>query len=647
MKSKKIWLWAIPMALLLCVMLLAQQNLFSSSNKEEAPSDAPRSSYDFPHDLANSATEREAAEFAWETFIAMNWPAAKRAGEPDKQKVLGDKGPTVWETWMEVFDLFADPSHPPKWGAENFAPNVCDGKSAAKVLHQSTKVSDLLDERDQAVGGALVDVNGNIARYEVRVNEAMFQFIVDNQLYNKQGQAIMPEAKFKFPNGSIELKAAWKQMEKGVDDFSRFHTATTLIYDKDIDNIGVNTDCLPASVRKNMRKCDTVTMGLVGLHIVYRVPSAPSSVWITFEQVDNTNDTPKGAKASFYDKKCKDCLPNKRFCDVPGQQFTQVERVVLNEPSITKSDEVYKAVNTERQNSKLIKGTKWQYYKLVGVQYPTDPTFDRVGKPNRRQLANTTMETYNQSASSCVGCHAFARSSNPAFLSDFSWFMARAQIDSNFRLGPNSTAEEIMFYVSYVKPYKLWRTWPDDQWNKFSNVMGGENPHGKSVRIYVNDIAYNHVFDSNGKMKSDHKRRLPVGSIILKENFRVPFPIPATPSDLVEITLMYKQKGQSGPTDDPENWNWIKSAPNGVRIDNQGADESCFSCHSWKGNGDFMLSFNFGDEPVIQTNRTDQLLAKQFAKEKDLSPSEVELMQKFFSDQEKVQQLMREKMSDK
>lgn len=637
---------AISVLLLVGVILLAQQSLFSSARATKADPDDRRSAWDLPSDLANTATEEQAAEFAWQTFIAMNWPASSKAGQPDKNKKFGTPGTTTWETWMEVFDLFADPSTPPKWGDENLTPKDCEGKLANKILHQSTKVSGLLDERDQAVGGAMVDVRGNIARYEVRVNQPMFQFIVDGGLYNKEGQAAMPEEKFKFPNGSIELKGAWKQMVAGKDDYSRFHTANTLIYDKDIDNLEVNTDCLPASVRENMTTCDTTTMGLVGLHIVYRVPSAPSSVWITFEQVDNTNDTPKGNTPSFFDPNCpeSDCPPNTRFCDVPGQKFTQVERVILDEPAITKSDKIYAEVNARMQNSELIKGTVWENYKLVGIQYPTDPEFDRVGKPNRRQLANTTMETFNQSASSCVGCHAFARSSNPAFLSDFSWFMARAQSNPAYQLDENSTAEEIMFFASYVKPYKLWRSWPDDQWNKFSGVMGGENPHGKSVRIYVNDIAYNHVFDEEGNMKTDHARSLPVGSIILKENFRVPFPVPATPSDLVEITLMYKQKGQTGPTDDVSNWNWIKSTPNGTRIDNRGGDESCFSCHSWEGNGDFMLTFNFGEEPVIQTNRIDELLAKQFMKEKDISKEEAQLLKQFMEDQKKVQELLRKKM---
>lgn len=611
---------------------------FFSGCEKQAASD--RQDYQLPLDLANTATERQAAEFAWETFIAMNWPASDSNGIPDTGKSFGEPGTTVWETWMEVFDLFEDPTQPPAWNDKNFVPVTCNAELTTKILHQSTKVSDLLDERDQAVGGAMVDVAGNIARYEVRINRPMYDFIVDNGLNNKEGQGTFPQDKFKFPNGSIELKGAWKKMVHGSDDLSRFHLANSLIYDKDIADTTVNTDCLPVSVRDKMGECDTATMGLVGLHIVYRVPSAPSSVWITFEQIDNTNDTPEGATPSFYKPNCDSCPPNTRFCDDPNQDFTQVERVILDEPAITFSDSVYRLVNEEFQKSDLVKNTKWKYYKLVGVQYPTDPEFDRVGKPNRRQLANTTMETFNQSASSCVGCHAFARSSNPVFLSDFSWFMARAKSDPSFTLDSTSTAEEIMFYVSYIKPYKLWNTWPDDQWNKFSGPIGGENPHGKSVRLFVNDIAYSHVFDEKGQLRPNQDRILPEGSIILKENYRVSFPTPPTPSDLVEITLMYKQKSQDGPTDSPLNWNWIKSTQNGARIDNRGADESCFSCHSWQGNGDFMLLFNFGQEPVIQTQRIDSLMAREFAKENQLTPADVKLMKSFLAEQDSVHALM-------
>ena len=615
--------------LLTLAFLVATLGLLTNCDSESGTPAGNREPWELPQDLAYVATDEQAATFAWETFIAMNWPGSMETpGEPLQDQPFGADRPVVWETWIEVFDLFdtlpGGAYHVPKWEDPNRIPQVCaDFDPGNKVLHQASKVSDLLVEREQAVGGAIMDLNGNLARYEVRVNKPMFDFIVENELYNALKQATFPEEKFRFPNGSIELKGSWKKMTKN-DDFSRFHTAHSLVYDPK-----KSIDCLPEKEKKKENKdCQMDTMGLVGLHVVYRIPSAPMSVWMTFEQVDNTNDTPEGQTPSFYDPNCTTCPQNTRFCDNPDQNFTQITRFISDDPGVKKSDEATARVNEKFQNSELIKGTVWEHYKLVGIQYPTDTAYDRVGKPNRRQLANTTMETFNQSASSCVGCHAFARSKNPAFLSDFSWMMDRAKPPKGYFPGPDATTEEIIYYVSFLNPYKKWKVWPNDQWNRFDKPMGGENPHGKTVNLYVNDIAYNYAIDTdkgNPVADSTVTPVLPVGSIIVKENFRVPFPMRPTPSDLIEVTIMFKQAEAPG----PNHWVWIKTTPNGTRIDNQGADESCFSCHAWEGNGDFMLLFNFGKKPVIQTHRVDSLLLEQADKNPKLSDKEKQWIESY------------------
>lgn len=601
---------------------------------DPAPATPPpgvREAWDLPSDLPYVATDEQAATFAWQTFIAMNWPGSMdQPGKPLTDQTFGADGPAVWETWIEVFDMFdtlpGGAFHVPKWNDPNRIPDLCSELPGNhdKVLHQAAKVSDLLVERDQAVGGAMVDVNGNITRYEVRVNETMFDFIVNNELYNALKQATFPEEKFRFPNGSIELKGAWKKMTS-TDDFSRFHTAQTLVYDRKMADLKVNTDCLPAGTIEQMQECHVDTMGLVGLHVVYRVPSAPMSIWMTFEQVDNTDDTPEGQTPSFYDPKCDSCPQNTRFCDDPDQGFTQVTRFIPDTDKIHEIDRITDKVNKEFQNSELVKGTVWEHYKLVGVQYPTDTASDRVGRPNRRQLANTTMETFNQSASSCVGCHAFARSKNPTKLSDFSWMMDRAKMPKGYFPDEQSSTEEILYFLSYIEPYKMWPSWPEDEYNFFSNhlPLGGENPHGKTVNLYVNSVAYNYAIEmKNGKpvARTDTDRNFPVGSIIVKENYRVPFPMKPTPSDLIELTVMFKRT--RSPEPNPTDWDWIKSTPNGTQIDNEGPDESCFSCHSWQGNGDFMLLFNFGEKPVITGKLLDQLELKQALGNPKLSEGE-------------------------
>lgn len=52
----------------------------------------------------------------------------------------------------------------------------------------------------------------------------------------------------------------------------------------------------------------------------------------------------------------------------------------------------------------------WQYYQLVGTQWPFLPTLFTSGEgytPNI--MANTVLETFEQKNSSCMGCHSNAR----------------------------------------------------------------------------------------------------------------------------------------------------------------------------------------------------------------------------------------------
>jgi hypothetical protein len=72
-----------------------------------------------------------------------------------------------------------------------------------------------------------------------------------------------------------------------------------------------------------------------------------------------------------------------------------------------------KSVTTAYQ--KAVAGTPWQYYELVGVQFPVNPVVNKqvvgTAKGNGAQisdcyLANVTMESFVQSTS-CVTCHSY------------------------------------------------------------------------------------------------------------------------------------------------------------------------------------------------------------------------------------------------
>jgi len=561
-----------------------------------------------PIDLNRSATPEEAAQFAWNTFLAIN-------------KEQPDSTGTQWENYKEAFDIFLpNAKAPTTWGQLTTSMNPpCDtlrtkGKETKrKVLRTTSKVSPVINETDQAVGGVLIDRNSNIVHYEVYMNQPMFEYVFQNQFYNAITQA---GSNIDFPTGSMELKASWRILDESVDEISRYYTSKAIIYIPDSTLIR-KQDCLPQAVKDKMKVCSEELVGLVGLHIVYKTPSNPNFTWMTFEQIDNVESHEANGKLippTFRnkDKAITGCPDNSRQCDCPEQETSQITR----QDTIPKwvSD-----VNVSVRDSLATASSIWANYELVGIQWARDDS--RTGNPLLDNLGNSTMETFNQTASSCIGCHAFSRSSNPTIYSDFSWVMGRAQ-NPEVEL-PDANGKALLKYIMRENPYKEWGTWPDSIWSIYSKASAGENPHGFTIRIYANDVAidyYNSIKDS-----LPANPELPVGSIVMKENFRSKLPHEPQPSDLVELTVMYKALNSKGDTE----WFWMKARPFGP-IDVAGFNiDACSSCHSnWKGNGDGMLSFNFGKRPVI----TEYPYTSNESTNQNYSSEEIKTLKKYLSE---------------
>ncbi len=76
------------------------------------PSDQPQPSPDIGTD-ASTATLTEASNFAWQEFIALNWPAAQlngvvQRGQPDTSAKFGQARatPLVWESYRQKVEIF-------------------------------------------------------------------------------------------------------------------------------------------------------------------------------------------------------------------------------------------------------------------------------------------------------------------------------------------------------------------------------------------------------------------------------------------------------------------------------------------------------------------------------------------------------------
>lgn len=419
------------------------------------PFELPEKSYQIPTDPSPILEQVTANEFAWQSFIAVNWPAATgegtERGKPDTQRPFGAPGPVVWETYKNVMDVFLeDGAKPLPWNADG-VPHAKD--AAARVMPRVSKskpdahkIGHLLDlvqsqrqtqpgvsefksgisEAQPSVASWLVAQNQTLTRFEVFINKTVFDYVYENGFYDAKNQvnAVQPGGPgVASPIGAMEFKAAWIEITKGMDA-SRYHTTEATL---DIDPNREND------------KSRQATMGLVGLHIIHKTPNAPQYVWATFEHKDNCPDVGAGSKGDqwhYY----SDTLNPKNFNMPPQQNPAQVVRMTPLPDEVKALNEKYQGA-IRRDNQKHGIQSPWPNYQLVNTQWPSNsitvPPLTKAPLPGGnaipRILANTTMETYVQDLS-CLHCHINARISadgadeaSAEFASDYSFVYGMAK----------------------------------------------------------------------------------------------------------------------------------------------------------------------------------------------------------------------------
>lgn len=418
----------------------------------QAPLKSPEISWQVPSDVQGelkqsnlNVVQRAADLFAWQEFIALNWPAKSGVrGVPNQTANLNAPVPRVWETWKETSEVYLpNGKEPLPWNAPATLPPSLDSQKPLKILYRQSKVDEVLSDEfqptkaDLALPGTLTDQKGRIVRYEIRMNQIAFDYVVENKLYDANHQAKLDT--FNFPNGAILIKAAWREVDPQEE--KRFHTVSAYVAD--------NADLKKATYQEKR-------MGLVGFHIMHKTASAPQWIWSTYEQVDNV----RGEQPSFFNLHCPDCLTNRQTqANVPNQitRLTPIpsQNPDCNQPTQAKDN----VVELNRTIQAGLKNSVWQYYELINTQWPlpkakTDTTSETVFQVNPVILANTTMESYIQKTSSCMGCHAIARSVNPNQYAsaDFTYTLAYAQ--------PQPAQTQII--PSPEQPVSAWDT---EHWN--------------------------------------------------------------------------------------------------------------------------------------------------------------------------------------
>lgn len=336
--------------------------------------------------------------YGWQLFLALNWPA-KSAGEPDPGKPFGDPGDyadTVWQTYKSAFEVFGD-KQPSPWGMNG--DHELQLNSA--VIKETFLKYDLQSDHNW-----LTDQDGKVVRYEIRVNQDEFHYILKNDLWHQEGlwKAMtagpgidLPDQKSEFGNvGAMEVKGAWRIIPEARRAYfeANYKVAHAKVWD-------------PAS--KNWKDQD---VALVGLHIIKKTPKSPQWVWTTFEHRDNNpvqGDSGEGRQWNFFDPELFKRDPNYKpsWMSAPQRSTPRsrpVQLVRVKQPSSDDPDTA--AINDAMHKliaSKFPKSV-WRNYDLVSVQWPREPVQPKPleqkvlpsGQPRPRVLANTTMESYQQ-----------------------------------------------------------------------------------------------------------------------------------------------------------------------------------------------------------------------------------------------------------
>src|SRR5262249_42676021 len=130
--------------------------------------------------------------------------------------------------------------------------------------------------------GILVDQSGHAVYYAIHINRTYYDFIAERGYFQPEKLKKAPPVD-QFPVGTLELKSAWRIVNKG-EDTSGFYTTEARIEPFKPDDRGTRS---PVVVDPEHFGDKRRTVALVGLHVVGVVQGHPEFVWATFEHRRN------------------------------------------------------------------------------------------------------------------------------------------------------------------------------------------------------------------------------------------------------------------------------------------------------------------------------------------------------------------------
>ena len=350
----------------------------------------------------------ELGVFAWQEFVAVNWPAMPRDGSPapgqspyvrgmPAQDALGATGPdgvVVWETYKHKSEIYpgnltttqtACAYQPPATNPLNQLPpfdsTVCYGYSDNNLKSgQNNPSFTLFNNLDESNEIGLADMwytpNGMPVLFEAKANQIVYDYVRENGLQDEPTRSTATGATanmlkgtpvpsgdltISFPDNSILVKATWRMYDPTIDgdNLDRYHSAEAIYY--------TGSEFGP-------KEYHNATFLLIGLHIIQKTPGVPTFTFATFEHVDNEQDG--------Y------LLQNKNVPANPAGLLNVIRQHPIPDEIQTLNQMVQEMLRAEFGDDVV-----WANYQLIGIQaMPTSEPTTNV-PPQQYYLANFVTES--------------------------------------------------------------------------------------------------------------------------------------------------------------------------------------------------------------------------------------------------------------
>lgn len=293
-------------------------------------------------DQARQAFAQGPETMSWNWFVCLNQPV--ESNSPNR----------VWETLKPSDQVYlSNGAAPLPWGQSQPVPAPvllaaqAQGLDLNRTFHNLNAVQQV-DGLILEMGGAVPTAQqGQPVRFQLLMGEDTFDYIVQKQVYNVNGQAALT-SNLDFPSTAWELKAAWLWI--GNDPS----------YQQQLQDDGYYI--AQAYYQQDNGQYQVGYAALSGLHVVNKLN--PQWVWTTFENRNNGKYTVTNA------------IPPTPMSNSTGPT-----------PATQTANTAFQA-----QYPQLAQ------YELIGTQSETNPTL----------LANSQLESAFQSQSSCFACHGTA-----------------------------------------------------------------------------------------------------------------------------------------------------------------------------------------------------------------------------------------------